>query len=70
MVLRGLFSVEFRYRTVLQPASGHASAELPETHRVYPVGSHVIVYRYSGHTLGIPKLARAQRRQQSDGRAF
>ena len=27
------------------PALGHPSAELPATHRLYFVGSHVIVYR-------------------------
>ena len=27
------------------PGLGHRSHELPDTHRVYAVGSHVIVYR-------------------------
>jgi toxin ParE1/3/4 len=27
------------------PWIGHKSADLPDTHRLYPVGSHVIVYR-------------------------
>ena len=29
----------------LNPAIGHRHEDLPETHRVYLVGSHVIVYR-------------------------
>lgn len=27
------------------PGQGHRSPELPETHRLYVVGAHVIVYR-------------------------
>lgn len=28
-----------------KPGSGRLSADLPDTHRLYPVGSHVVVYR-------------------------
>jgi toxin ParE1/3/4 len=35
------------------PASGHGSTELPETHHVYPVGSHVIVYRVQADVIGV-----------------
>jgi len=38
------------------PARGHASAELPETHRIYPVGSHVIVYRVRADIIGIIRI--------------
>ena len=38
------------------PASGHGSAELPETHRVYPVGSHVIVYRIQADVIGVIRI--------------
>jgi toxin ParE1/3/4 len=38
------------------PASGHASADLHETHRVYPVGSHVIVYRVQADVIGIARI--------------
>lgn len=38
------------------PASGHASTELPETHRIYPVGSHVIVYRVQADVIGVIRI--------------
>jgi toxin ParE1/3/4 len=38
------------------PASGHASIDLPETHRVYPVGSHVIVYRVQADVIGVIRI--------------
>lgn len=38
------------------PASGHASTELPETHCVYPVGSHVIVYRVQADVIGVIRI--------------
>jgi toxin ParE1/3/4 len=38
------------------PASGHASAELPETHRLCPVGSHVIVYRVRADVIGVIRI--------------
>jgi toxin ParE1/3/4 len=38
------------------PSSGHTNTELPETHRVYPVGSHVIVYRVQAHALGVIRI--------------
>ena len=38
------------------PTSGHASAELPETHRIYPVGSHDIVYRVQADVIGVIRI--------------
>ena len=38
------------------PASGHLTVELPETHRVYPVGSHVIVYRVQNGVIGVLRI--------------
>jgi len=38
------------------PASGHSSADLPDTHRVYRVGSHIIVYRLKDDIIGILRI--------------
>jgi toxin ParE1/3/4 len=38
------------------PASGHTTGELPETHRLYPVGSHVIVYRVQADVIGVIRI--------------
>lgn len=38
------------------PGLGHRSPELPETHRLYLVGSHVIVYRDQETTLAVVRL--------------
>jgi toxin ParE1/3/4 len=38
------------------PASGHTIAELPETHRLYPVCSHVVVYRVQADVIGIVRI--------------
>jgi toxin ParE1/3/4 len=38
------------------PASGHSSADLPDTHRVYPVGSHIIVYRLKDDVIGVLRI--------------
>jgi plasmid stabilization system protein ParE len=38
------------------PGSGHTTAELPETHRVYPVASHVIVYRVQNGVIGVLRI--------------
>jgi toxin ParE1/3/4 len=38
------------------PASGHASNDLPDTHRVYPIGSHVIVYRVKDDIIGVLRI--------------
>jgi toxin ParE1/3/4 len=46
------------------PASGHLNAELPETHRVYPVGSHVIVYRIQADVVGAARESATTRSQQ------
>lgn len=40
----------------LNPASGHASVELPDTHRVYPVGSHVIIYRMKERVIEVIRI--------------
>lgn len=38
------------------PAIGQASADLPETHRLYFVGSHVIVYRDQDTTIAVVRI--------------
>lgn len=38
------------------PALGHPTNELPETHRIYPVGSHVIVFRARNEVIGIIRV--------------
>ena len=38
------------------PNSGHTTAELPETHRLFPVGSHVIVYRVQENVVGVIRI--------------
>ena len=38
------------------PLLGHPHDELPETHRLYLVGSHVIVYREQGATLAVVRM--------------
>ena len=38
------------------PTLGHRSADLSKTHLVYPVGSHVIVYRVLGDLIGIVRV--------------
>jgi toxin ParE1/3/4 len=38
------------------PGSGHLSADLPDTHRLYPVGSHVIVYRVKQHIIEVIRV--------------
>lgn len=40
----------------LNPNVGHGHPDLPETHRVYPVGSHVIVYRMMGDVVGVARI--------------
>ena len=35
---------------------GHRSPELPETHRLYPVGSHVIVYRDQQAVVAVVRI--------------
>lgn len=40
----------------LNPNVGHGHPDLPETHRVYPVGSHVIVYRVWDNVIGIVRI--------------
>lgn len=40
----------------LSPDVGHGHPDLPETHRVYPVGSHVIVYRMLGNVVGVVRI--------------
>ena len=38
------------------PNLGHGSPELPETHRLYFVGSHVVVYRTQGETISVVRV--------------
>lgn len=38
------------------PGTGHGSHELPATHRVYFVGSHVIVFRHQEATIAIVRI--------------
>lgn len=40
----------------LNPNVGHSHPDLPETHRVYPVGSHVIVYRVWDDVIGVVRI--------------
>lgn len=43
-------------RLVRNPGSGHLSADLPDTHRLYPVGSHVIVYRLKDQVIEVIRI--------------
>ncbi len=38
------------------PGLGHSSAELPATHRLYFVGSHVIVYRLRAEVVEVVRI--------------
>ena len=38
------------------PQLGHRSDDLPETHRAYLVGVHVIVYRSDADSIGIVRI--------------
>lgn len=38
------------------PDMGHPSDELPQTHRLYFVGSHVIVYRNAGPVIAVVRI--------------
>jgi toxin ParE1/3/4 len=38
------------------PDIGHQRDELPETHRVYFVGSHVIIYRTPGKLISVIRI--------------
>jgi len=38
------------------PTMGHRSPELPDTHRLYLVGSHVIVYRDQEPTVAVVRI--------------
>ncbi len=38
------------------PELGHSHNELPSTHLVYLVGSHIIVYRISTDSIGIVRI--------------
>lgn len=40
----------------VNPQMGRRSGELPETHRLHRVGSHVIVYRDLGGTLAVVRI--------------
>jgi len=43
-------------RLVENPQVGHQSMELPDTHRLYFVGSHVIVYRLQQDSTEIIRI--------------
>ena len=38
------------------PLLGHVSADLPATHRLYLVGSHVVVYRMQGDLISVIRV--------------
>lgn len=38
------------------PQLGHSRADLPLTHRAYPVGSHLIVYRIAADSVGVVRI--------------
>jgi toxin ParE1/3/4 len=40
----------------VRPDIGHPSDHLPATYRLYPVGSHVIVYRTQGSVVGVARI--------------
>lgn len=45
------------FETIRQnPAIGHTSDELPETHRLYLIGSHVIVYRPREEVISVIRI--------------
>jgi toxin ParE1/3/4 len=40
----------------INPNLGYSSPELPETHRLYFVGVHVVVYRMRGNTISVARV--------------
>lgn len=38
------------------PQLGHTRTDLPGAHRVYPVGSHLIIYRIDAKGLGVVRI--------------
>jgi len=38
------------------PQAGHSREDLPETHRAYLVGSHLIVYRIRANDIGVVRI--------------
>ena len=38
------------------PNLGHVSPELPEAHRLYFVGSHIVVYRMQGDLISVVRV--------------
>ena len=38
------------------PSSGQITGDLSESHLVYPVGSHVIVYRLQANVIGVVRI--------------
>jgi toxin ParE1/3/4 len=38
------------------PSMGRSSAELPETYRLYYVGSHVIIYRHQDMSISVVRI--------------
>lgn len=39
-----------------KPGIGHTHDALPDTHRVYSVGSHVVVYRERGDVIEVSRI--------------
>jgi toxin ParE1/3/4 len=40
----------------MHPQAGRSRDELPQTHRAYLVGSHVIVYRIGADSVGVVRI--------------
>ena len=56
-----MLTYRFRLDDALQmigrnPQAGHRSAELPETHRLYLAGSHVIIYRMLKDAVAVVRI--------------
>ena len=55
LIYRGL--VDKALETIrANPDIGHRHDDLPPTHRIYLVGSHVIVYRLKGDVIGVSRI--------------
>ena len=54
-VYRGKLSGAFKALQA-NPSSGHVSDELADTHRLYRVGSHIIVYRVRGYIVEVVRI--------------
>ncbi len=43
-------------RLLAKPGNGHFSADLPDSHRLFPAGSHVIVYRVRASIIEVIRV--------------